>query len=129
MHRFVSLITILQTSLTAAGPQPQDGTTTCWPTMWPSTPSVTATDALSASPTSLPMKALSVCCCCIAVPPYTFDEPQPNSGHYISKCSKVGSRDAYTGVLGYAMGGLEGQPDKIAAQCSTVRCGAILFVD
>ncbi|KAI3325191.1 hypothetical protein HD806DRAFT_468546 [Xylariaceae sp. AK1471] len=124
---------IFQVFLTAASnalPQDGGGTTTCFPTMWVSDASSTTT---ATEPTVSPMKTLSLCCCCLARPPYTFDEPQPSPDHYMGECSKPGVRDVcgdeYTGISGFVLEGLEGQPDRIAAECSVSRCGAMLFVD
>jgi hypothetical protein len=125
MHLSISsTVAILQVVLAAANALPRgddDATSVNLPT----------SDASNTSTTTL--ETLPLCCCCLATPPYTFDEPQPSLAHYMGECSKAGVRDVcgdeYTGISGYALGGLEGQPDEIAARCAVTRCGAMLFVD
>lgn len=80
------------------------------------------------------METLSLCCCCLSTPPFAFDEPEPVPlSQYLGDCSKAGTRDVcgseYTGASGFAMEGLEGQPERIYALCASARCGAMRFVD
>ncbi|KAI1360113.1 hypothetical protein F5Y08DRAFT_318057 [Xylaria arbuscula] len=122
--------------LTTAAALPQAGTTTCVSNPWATETSIStsATDlAPRASPASLVMKTLALCCCCLAKAPFNFDEPQPILPHPMGDCSKAGTRDVcgstYTGSSGFAMEGLEGHPDRIGARCAVSRCGAMRFVD
>ncbi|KAI0117841.1 hypothetical protein GGR51DRAFT_573552 [Nemania sp. FL0031] len=119
---------------------PQAGTTTCFPTMWASETSISSSSSGATATASTSQlgprvspaaKTLSLCCCCMSRPPYAFDEPAPT--HWLGECSKAGTRDVcgsnYTGASGFSMNGLEGHPDRISAQCSVSRCGAMRFVD
>lgn len=124
--------------------QDDAGTTTCFPTMWPSASDVSSSTSVSTilidrSPTPTPspmpgsLKALPLCCCCVGTPISVLNQPQPSDIHYLGTCSKAGVRDVctdqYTGSSGFTLAGLEGQPAKIAGACSVVRCGAMMFVD
>ncbi|KAI0139553.1 hypothetical protein F4776DRAFT_594597 [Hypoxylon sp. NC0597] len=81
---------------------------------------------ITSPPPGTPKKELSICCCCLT-------EPQPEVDHYMSECPRDGVRavcgDDPSGDTGYTLGGLEGQPEKIARVCSTVRCGPVKFMD
>ncbi|KAI0425407.1 hypothetical protein F5Y09DRAFT_101623 [Xylaria sp. FL1042] len=127
-------LALLQVFALATDALPQAGTTTCFPTMWASE-IATSTSAIEPRASSIPrrLKTLSLCCCCMATPPYSFDDPEPTPSHYMGDCSKAGTRDVcgsnYTGSSGFSMNGLEGHPDRINAQCSISRCGAMRFVD
>ncbi|KAH8168245.1 hypothetical protein CIB48_g64 [Xylaria polymorpha] len=145
MHSLV--IALFHVFMISVNADPQAGTTTCFPTMWPSdtsgassmitsTLSASITSTLRAEPSSTskhrPMKTLSVCCCCMAS--VLEEEPQPaKAGRYLGECSKAGTLDVcgsnYTGMSGYAMEGLEGHPEQINAVCSISRCGAMRYVD
>ncbi|KAI0814453.1 hypothetical protein GGR55DRAFT_631905 [Xylaria sp. FL0064] len=127
-------LALLHVFMLAIDAFPQAGTTTCFPTMWASE-TTSSTSSLEPRESSIPqrMKTLSLCCCCMATPPYAFDEPEPTLPDYMGDCSKEGTRDVcgsnYTGSSGFSMNGLEGHPDMINAQCSISRCGAMRFVD
>jgi hypothetical protein len=134
-------------AVSASSTQQDDaGTTTCFPTMWPSASGVssassdssgigTSTILVDRSPTPAPspLKTLPLCCCCIGTPIAVLNQPQPSDIHYLGTCSKAGVRDVctdqYTGSSGFSLSGFEGQPAKIASACSVMRCGAMMFVD
>ncbi|KAI1419129.1 hypothetical protein F5Y12DRAFT_302419 [Xylaria sp. FL1777] len=132
MQLSIHSFALLQFCVLATHALPQAGTTTCFPTMWASE-TQTSTSSIEPRESSIPrlMETLAICCCCQAKEPFTFDGPEPNPP--FGDCSKAGTRDVcgsnYTGASGFSMGGLEGHPERISAQCSISRCGAMRFVD